>query len=183
MRFSDLVTIGAVVKPQGRKGEVLVEPLSDHPRRFPTLSQAWLPGLGGAARAVRVEACWPHKGRFVLKLEGVDSIDQAEALRGHELRIPEEALEPLPPDSYYHHQLRGLSVRDPSGGALGRVEDVMETGSEAPVLVVRGPHGEILLPLAEEFVRSVDLETGVMVAVRPRMVEAERPAGIDFRRA
>ena len=171
-RFEDLVAIGAIVRPQGRKGEVLVEPLSDRPDRFPTLRRAWLPDGGGGAREARVESCWAHKGRFVLKLEGVDSIDDAEALRGQELRIGEDALEPLPPGSYYHHQLRGLRVHDPAGRDLGTVEDLMETGAGAPVLVVRGARGETLIPLAEEFVRGVDLERGVMIARQPDLVDA-----------
>jgi 16S rRNA processing protein RimM len=170
-RFEDMVAIGAVVRPQGRKGEVLVEPLSDRPQRFPTLQRAFLPGAQGAAREVRVEGSWPHKGRFVVKLAGVDSIDAAEALRGQELRIAEDALEPLPPGSYYHHQLKGLRVEDPAGRALGTVEDVQETGAGAPVLVVRGG-GELLIPLAEDFVRSVDLQRRVMVVLKPELVDA-----------
>lgn len=171
-RFDDLVAIGAIVRPQGRKGEVLVEPLSDRPHRFPTLRSAWLPDGRGGAREARVESCWPHKGRFVLKLDGVDSIDDAEALRGQELRIGEDALEPLPPGSYYHHQLRGLRVHDPAGRDLGTVDDLMETGAGAPVLVVRGARGEALIPLAEEFVRAVDLARGVMTVREPELVDA-----------
>lgn len=171
-RFDDLVSIGAIVRPQGRKGEVLVEPLSDRPDRFPTLRRAFLPGVQGAAREAEVEACWPHKGRFVLKLQGVDSIDDAERLRGQELRIAEDALAPLPPGSYYHHQLRGLRVQDPQGRELGRVDDLMEMGEGAPVLVVRGGGGETLIPLAEAFVRRVDLAAGLLVAVKPELVDA-----------
>jgi 16S rRNA processing protein RimM len=172
-RFEDLVAIGAIVRPQGRKGEVLVEPLSDRPDRFPTLRRAWLPDGHGGAREAQVDSCWPHKGRFVLKLQGVDSIDDAEGLRGQELRIAEEALDPLPPGSYYHHQLRGLRVRDPRGRELGTVEKLMDLGAGAPVLVVRGAAGETLIPLAEEFVRSVDLGEGVMVAVKPELVDED----------
>lgn len=171
-RFEDLVAIGAIVRPQGRKGEVLVEPLSDRPDRFPTLRRAWLPGPQGEPREARVESCWPHKGRFVLKLEGVDSIDDAERLRGQELRIGEDALAALPPGSYYHHQLRGLLVQDPQGRELGRVDDLMEMGEGAPVLVVRGRGGETLIPLAEEFVRRVDLPAGLLVAIKPELVDA-----------
>lgn len=173
VRFDDLVSIGAIVRPQGRKGEVLVEPLSDRPDRFPTLRRAWLPDGQGGAREAQVDACWPHKGRFVLKLHGVDSIDDAEVLRGQELRIAEESLDALPPGSYYHHQLRGLRVQDPRGRELGTVESLMEVGAGAPVLVVRGAGGETLIPLAEEFVRSVDLARGVMVAVKPELVDAD----------
>jgi 16S rRNA processing protein RimM len=171
--FADLVAIGRVVKPQGRKGEVLVAPLSDRPDRFPALRAAHVQAPGGGSRAVVVQSCWPHKGRFVLKLEGVDSIDEAEGYRGLELRIGEEDLAALPQGSYYHHQLKGLRVEDERGRSLGVATDLMETGAASPVVVVRGPRGELLIPLAEDFVRAVDLGAGRMVVAVPEMVDVE----------
>jgi 16S rRNA processing protein RimM len=171
--FSELVLIGRIVKPQGRHGEVAVEPLSDRPDRFPTLVRCFVQAAGGARRALAVERCWPHKHRFVLKLAGIDSIDQAEELRGLELRIEESELAALPEGSYYHHQLAGLSVVDAEGALLGVVESVMETGAEARVLVLRGPEGELLVPFAADFVKSVDLAGGRIVAVRPEYARAD----------
>lgn len=160
--FADLVAVGLVVKPQGRKGEVLIEPLSDRPGRFASLKRAFVPGPGGEAREVRVSSCWPHKGRFVLKLQGVDSIDAAEVFRGQELRIGEEELAKLPEGSYYYHELRGLSVFDAEGRALGTVKDVLETGA-APVLAIEQRGQEHLVPLAEDFVAQVDVAGGRMI--------------------
>jgi 16S rRNA processing protein RimM len=170
--FADLVTIGRVVKPQGRRGEILVEPLSDDPERFPGLRQAFVPGPDGTARAVTVTSCWPHKGRFVLKLEGVDSIDDAEGYRGLDLRIGEDELPELPAGSYYHYQLKGLEVVDVEGRVVGRVHDLLETGA-AIVLVIRSAQQvETLIPLADEFVRSVDVGGGRMVVRVPEMMNA-----------
>ena len=109
----------------------------------------------------------------MLKLRGVDSITQAEALRDAELGIPESELETLPPGSYYYHQLSGLKVVDERGAPLGTVASVMETGAETRVLVVQGPGGETLLPFAEQFVRSVDLVHGVLSVLRPEYVDAD----------
>ena len=171
--FADMVTIGRIVRPQGRKGEVVVEPLSDRPDRFPSLRQAFVAGESGSGRPVQVRDAWPHKGRFVLKLEGVDSIDDAEGYRGLDLRIPEEDLSALPEGSYYHHQLRDLRVEDAGGREIGRVADVMKTGGEADVLVVRGASGETLIPLADAFVRAVDLPGGRVVVLVPELVDAK----------
>lgn len=171
MSWDALVAIGRVVKPQGRRGEVVVEPFSDRPGRFPELRRAFVPAADGKGREVRVAGCWPHKGRYVLKLEGVDSIDDAEAYRGLELRIPEEELETLPAGSYYHHQLRGLRVEDEQGRLVGAIEDILEAGGEAPVLVVRGSRGETMVPLAESFIRAVDLPKGRVVVVVPELVD------------
>src|SRR5262245_21614452 len=166
-----MITIGRVVKPQGRRGEVLTEPLTDRPDRFPSLRRAYVQGAPGEAREVRVASCWPHKGRFVLKLEGVDSIEAAEALRGLELRIAPEELAVLPEGSYYHHELVGLQAEDESGRRLGRVESVWETGAGAPVLVVRSEAGEQLVPLAADFVKRVDSARGRIVVAIPETVE------------
>ncbi len=171
--FRDLVLVGRVVKPQGRHGEVAVQCLSDRAERFPTLRRAFVQGASGEPREVRVTRAWPHKGRFVLKLEGIDSIDAAETLRDQELRIPETELEPLPEGSFYHYQLAGLTVVDEAGQPLGVVEDVVETGAEARVLVVRGQQGETLLPFAAGTVRSVDLAARRLVVARPEYVVAD----------
>jgi 16S rRNA processing protein RimM len=173
--YAGMITIGVVVKPQGRKGEVLVHPLSDRPARFAELQRVFVPPVpgGSGARAITVTDRWPHKGRFVLKLEGVDSIDEAERFRGIELRIGADEVDVLPAGSYYHYELKGLKVEDPEGHALGTAEEVLETGAEAPVLVVRGPRGELLIPMADQFIREVDLAHGRLVAIPLEPVDAE----------
>jgi len=171
--FRDLVLVGRVVKPHGRRGEVAVQPVSDRPDRFPTLRKAFVERPGGGARELRVLRCRPHQGRFVLAIDGVSTIDEAETLRGLEVRIEEGELAALPEGSYYHHQLRGLRVEDETGTPMGVVEDVVETGAEARVLVVRGPEGETLLPFAAGFVTAVDVAHGRLVARRPEYVVAD----------
>jgi 16S rRNA processing protein RimM len=172
--FADLVLVGRVVKPHGRRGEVAVDPLSDREDRFPGLARAFAPATGGASRELRVEGCFKHQDRFVLKLAGIDSIEAAETLRGAELRIEESELAALPEGSYYHYQLVGLRVDDERGEPIGVVESVMETGAATRVLVLREPRGgETLLPFAEAFVRSVDLAAGRIVAARPEYVVAD----------
>jgi 16S rRNA processing protein RimM len=171
--FDELVAIGRIDRPQGRRGEVVVTPFSDRPDRFPNLRRAFAPGPGGSIRELRVTSSWPHKRRWVLKLDGIDSIDAAEGLRGLELRIGEEELAPLPEGSYYDHQLKGLEVVDAAGGErLGVVRDLIETGG-VPVLAVDTGSGESLIPLAERFVRQVDLAAGRMLVCPPEFEDAE----------
>jgi len=169
--FSDLITIGRVVKPQGRKGEVVIEPFSDRPGRFSELKRVFLPAPGDAVAEWQVEGHWSHKHREVLKLAGVDSIDEAERLRGMDVRIPEEDLDVLPQGSYYHYQLRGLRVEDESGTELGAVAEILKTGGGADVLVVKGTRGESLLPLVSSFIKEVDLRGGRLVAAPPELID------------
>lgn len=171
--WAEMVAIGRIDRPQGRKGEVVVTPLSDVPDRFPTLERAFVPGPGGGGRALEVVARWPHKRRWVLEFEGVDSIDAAEALRGVELRIGPEDLAPLPADTYYHHDLRGLAVEDAGTGAsLGVVRGLIETGG-VPVLEVETASGESLIPLARRFVERVDVPGGRLLVRVPEYEDAE----------
>ncbi len=162
-----LVTIGRVVKPQGRRGEVLAEPLSDRPDRFATLKSVHVAAPDGSSQQLSVVACWPHKGRFVLKLEGVDSIDAAQRLRGRDLGIDEAELAQLPAGSYYHHELLGLVAVDEAGRELGRVEEILETGA-VPVLTLRGTGGELLIPLASDFVIAVERAASRLVLRVPK---------------
>ena len=118
--FEELVTIGRVVKPQGRKGELAVQPLSDRPERFPTLRHVFLPGPGGTAVAKAVASCWPHKGRFVLKLEGVDSIDAGRgAARPGAAHRPRRSWRRSPKAPTTTTSSRGLAVEDAAGSPLG----------------------------------------------------------------
>jgi 16S rRNA processing protein RimM len=161
-RFEDLVVIARLVRPQGRHGEVLAEPLSDKEGRFPGLKRVFVETEDGGSREAVVTSAWPHKGRWVLKLAGVDSIDAAEEQRGLRVGLPESELGPLPPGSFYHHQIRGLAVVSEGGEALGTVADILETGA-ALVLVVRDGEVERLVPFAEPFVREVRLSEGRLV--------------------
>ncbi len=170
--FSELVVIGRIVRPQGRHGELLTESLSDRPERFTTLKRVFVELPDGGSHEEAVTSTWPHKGRYVLKLQGVDSIDAAERFRGRRLALGEEELAPLGAGTYYHHQLRGLRVEDASGAALGTVADLLETGA-ALVLVVRGASGERLLPFAEPFIRTVDLAQGRLIVSLLESVNAQ----------
>jgi 16S rRNA processing protein RimM len=168
--YADLVTIAHVLRPQGRKGELLTVPLSDRPDRFDTLTRVFVPGPAGKAREIAVTSTWPHRGQVVVKLEGVDSIAAAEGFRGVDLRLPEAELGALPEGSYYLHQLEGLLVVDEAGSERGRIARIIETGG-TDVASVATPQGEVLVPLAAQFLLSVDLEARRAVMRFPRMAD------------
>ena len=145
------VAVGRVVRPWGLRGDVKVESLTDFPERFEPGAPLW---VGGVERTV--ERSRSQKGDLYVKLSGVDGPEAAEALRGRLLEVPESELRELPEGDYYHHDLRGLSVRTGAGDELGTVTDILEGGGNA-VLVVRGGRGEVLLPFIEDVIRHVDL--------------------------
>jgi len=157
----DFLVIGRIVKPHGVRGEVLVKVLTDFPERFETM-QSVLVGKVGAGRTYTVETRRWHKGMVLLGFAGITDRNAAETLRGLYLQIPIAEAMPLEPDTYYHHQLQGLTVLTDDGTLLGELVDILETGAN-DVYIVRGPQGEILLPATEEVVRTIDLEAGQMI--------------------
>ena len=159
---ADSVTIGVVLRPHGIRGEVVVEPLTDNEDRFANLVEVRLVRPSGSDVRLKLASLFPHKSRLVIQFEGINNIDQAETLRGAELRIPIASLPPLPKGSYYHHELLGLDVRVESGASIGTVTDLWETGA-TPVLVIHdGQARERLLPLVDAFILEVDVKGGFM---------------------
>lgn len=152
------VPIARVVRTHGLRGEVVCELLTDFPERFARTAAVY---VRRGEHAVPIESSRLDRDRVVLKLAGVSSLEAAEALRGAELSVPVEQLEPLPAGSYYWHQLLGLSVETDEGRELGRLADILRTGAN-DVYVVRGEKGELLLPAIADVVLGVDLEARVM---------------------
>ena len=149
------VSVGRVRAPHGIRGEVKVESLTDFPERFAPGSRLWLRGRPATIEASR----WQSRTLF-LKLEGVDDRETAESLRGADLQAP--APTALEEGRYYQHEIIGLEVRDKHGAELGRVAEIISTGSN-DVYVVRGRRGELLLPAIEDVVVAVDLARGQIV--------------------
>jgi len=160
VEWEALVGVGRVARPQGRHGEVAVDPWTSAPERFTGLGRVYVEGGDSEPEGLVVENVRIHKGRPVVKFAGISDIDAAQRLRGRELRIPEGELEPLPEGSFYQFQIRGLTVRDRAQGEIGVVESVLETGG-TDLMVVRGKRGEeTLVPLCGEIVKNIDPARG-----------------------
>jgi len=119
-----------------------------------------------AAREVELVAHWQHKGGIVLHFAGVDSISDAEKLAGLVVAIPRTERAGLGEGEVYIGDLIGCVLVDvaPCGEAgsepvvVGAIEDVDRTAGPAPLLVVRGPRGEVLVPFAQSYLRRLDVE-------------------------
>lgn len=158
-----------MLKPQGRRGEVLAELHTDFPERFEVRRE--LSGLArdGSRRELKLEEHWFHKGGVVMKFAGVDTISDAEKLAGMEVQVPAEQRSKLEDGAAYISDLVGSDVWD-GQRFLGRVSDVQFGAGEAPLLVVKLPvcaarrvagscelSTELLVPYAAEYVAKVDL--------------------------
>lgn len=154
--------IARIVKPQGRRGEVLAEIHTDFPERYQPGSIAFLQRAGSPAPLpVTIEGSWLHKDRVVLKLAGIDSISDAEPLRGAQLVIPPEDRMTLEPGAAYIQDLCGCDLVDlavEGSPVVGTIHDVIRQPETTDLLVVATPDGsEHWIPFAAAYRPQIDL--------------------------
>lgn len=163
------IAIACVLRPQGRKGEVLAEILTDFPERFENLERAFLDQPGASPRAVTVEDAWFHKGKVVLKFAGASSIDDAEKLRGRYVLVLEEERIALSDHQYYLSDLEGCQVvveGEGPGRVVGTVTEVQKTGG-VDLLHVSDGTREVLVPFAKAICKVIDPEARLIVIDPP----------------
>lgn len=163
------VAVGRVLSPHGLSGEFRAQPLTGFPERFEVGRSLYIAG-----QRHLIEACRWERDRLYLKLSSIDSVDAAAGLRHRLLEIPERELKPLAQGEYYQFQIIGLPVRTTAGLPLGRVREILTTGSN-DVFVVHGMMGEVLLPATGEVIKKIDLKDGyIEVELVPGLVTRNR---------
>lgn len=171
--FSPWTILARLVRPQGRHGEILADILTDFPERFSDRRRLVLLASEGSTDAVReaaLENHWLHKGCVVLKFAGIDSISDAETLRGLLVAIPASERAPLTDGSFYIGDLIGCQVIDLNTAStpIGVVENV---DPEAGLLQLKTPAGtETLVPFAKAYLVTMDLAG--------KRIEMRLPAGL-----
>jgi 16S rRNA processing protein RimM len=181
------VALARILRARGNKGEVAVELLTDFPQRLKELKEVFLGDgasdgeRGGAPRRVGVREFWVdrnHAGQAVYWFEGFLSINEAEKLRGLDVLIPFEQRVVLPAGQYFVEDLVGCSVFEVPGagegsavasspcsmseapmliGSVAYVQAVGEAQAGTPILVVNVRGAELLIPLAEDICKRVDV--------------------------
>jgi 16S rRNA processing protein RimM len=151
LSWSEMALVGRIARAHGHRGQVIVNPETDFPEeRFQPGADLFIE-RGGAPVRVTLTAVRFQRGRPVVGIAGVETMNDAEALAGLELRVPVETLRALPAGTFYRHDLIGCRVETRAGAAVGIVEDV-EGGAGGSRLVVAGANGrgEVLIPLVSE---------------------------------
>ena len=167
--WDDMALVGRIGRPHGLKGQVVVNPETDFvEERFAAGATVWTRS-GGGQEQLTVASMRVQNGRPIVGFAGFDRIEDVERLARLELRVPEDTLQPLQPGTYYEHQLVGCAVETVSGVAIGEVAKV-EGGAGASRVVINGPHGEILIPLAVDICVEID--------VGNRKIRIDAPEGL-----
>jgi 16S rRNA processing protein RimM len=173
------VQVARILRPRGNKGEVLAELLTDFPARLSSFKQIYLRSANGEPQATGLQNFWVdrnHPEHGIFHFTGSGSIDSAEKFRGMDVLIPISDRVELPVGQYFVSELIGCRVFDSAPGAarisspageeeqaprvLGTVQDVLFTGegtAGTPLLQLQTAAGELLIPLAEDICRRVDV--------------------------
>ncbi len=173
------ITLALVVKTQGRHGEVAVELHSDVPDRFQQGMRLSALLKDRSRREVQIEELWPHKTWLVLKFSGIETMTDAEALKGAELQVPRSERAELEPGWTYLSDLIGCTVFD-NGREIGTIADVVFGAGEAPLLVVESKDRVAKLPyeipFAEAYLEKLDLDRKqVRMKLPEGMLEVNAP--------
>jgi len=153
----EFITIGKIIAPWGIKGKLKVKVVTDFPQRFTPCSKIYI-----NRQPMTINSTEWHKGKAIIKLNTIDSTEDAQRLRGQPIEIHYSQVYPLPEEQYYHFQLIGLEVWTTQGELLGTVTEIL-TADSNDNYVVHGAKGEILIPAIEDVIKSIDLNKGCII--------------------
>lgn len=149
--------VGQIVNTFGIKGFVKVKPFTDEPTRFEELKSVYIVNKN-KMQEVEIEEVNYQKEMVLLKLKGIDNLNEAEKYKGLFLKIARKDAKKLPEGTYFIADLLGLEVYTDEGELLGKVEDIFNSGAN-DVYVVKDELGkQILLPGIKEVLKEIDLE-------------------------
>ena len=154
------ITVAVLGKTRGNRGEILAVPLSK-PERYQALREVY---LFGAGERYEVESAWFHDASLILKFRGVDTISEAEKLRGAEVRVPWSERVALEPGEFFLSDLIGCSVIDRgTGESLGRVAKWEDSGGSGLLVLADG----LMIPFARAICQEIDLAQKRIAVVLP----------------
>lgn len=149
--------VGQIVNTFGVKGMIKVKPFTDDVQRFEELKKVYI-CKKEKLEEVEIEEVKYHKDMVLLKIKGIEDLNEAEKIKGLYLKIDRKNAKKLPKDTYFIADLLGLEVYSDKEELLGKVDDIFRTGAN-DVYVVKDEKGkQLLLPGIPEVIKEIDLE-------------------------
>lgn len=160
--MSEMFSIGKIVNTHGVKGEIKVLPTTDDPKRFKKLKSIYVENRN--SQVYEIESVRFHKECVLLKLKGIDSMDDGEKLKGSIIKIDRKDSLPLGKDEYYISDLYGMQVYTEEERFLGELVDIIETGSNDVYIIKKSDRPkDLLIPAIKQVVKTVDVENKKMI--------------------
>ncbi len=168
--MQDFLEIGQIVNTFGIKGMVKVKPFTDDIRRFDNLKKVYVE-TNKVKKQYEIEEVKYHKEMVLIKLKGIDNVEEAEKLRNSYLKVNRQDEPELEEGTYYIVDLIGLEVYSDEGKLLGKVDDIYNNGS-SDIYVVKDEIGkQILLPAISEVIKQINLnEKKIVVHVMKGLI-------------
>jgi len=160
--MEEYLVIGQIVNTNGLKGTLKVKPLTDDITRFEDLETVYIEKAKELIE-FRIQEVKYSKNMVLLKLEGIDNIEEAEKYKNFYLKINREDAVELEEDSYFIVDIIGCEVYTESQELLGKVVDVFPTGSNDVYTIKNSEGKEILIPAIEDVIKDVDIENKKIV--------------------
>lgn len=149
--------VGQIVNTFGVKGFLKVKPFTDDVKRFEELKTVYI-CIKDNLKKIEIEEVKYHKNMVLLKVRGIDDLNEAEKFKGCYLKIDRKHAKKLPKDTYFIADLLGLEVYSDEGELLGKVDDIFPTGAN-DVYVIKDENGkQLLLPGIPDVIKEIDLE-------------------------
>ncbi len=163
----DRICVGAISGAFGVQGEVRLKSFCTDPEDIASYGPLW---SEDGLRQFKLKLTRPVAGGLGARLTGIETKEQADALKGISLYVDRKRLPRLPDDEFYHADLIGLEVRDPGGKILGTVRAVHNHGA-GDLLEISGAGTDLLLPFTMAAIPTVDLTARRIIADPPDATE------------
>lgn len=157
-----MIDVGQIVNIHGLRGEVKVNPRTDYPEFFEEISGVYKKD----GTYLKITGIKYHKNTVILKFKGVNSVDEAQALRSEVLYVPREYFDDLPEGVYLIADIIGLEVRE-GDIVYGTITDCLQTGSNDVYVVEKKGSAPILVPALEDVILEVNIEEKYMTVKLP----------------
>mgnify|MGYP002713008142 CR=1 FL=1 len=165
MDFESCYQLGYVLKAHGLKGELVIEIDADYPEEYSEMESVFVE-VNKKPVPFFIEYIRLLGSKATVKFEDVNTVEQANKLKGAGIYLPLEVLPDLEDDAYYYHELVGFKVIDSNLGALGTIAGFYSAGSQN-LLAMEYQEKEVLIPLTDEVVTSVDKQTKTVETTLP----------------
>jgi len=157
-----LLLVGKVIKPHGVKGLISVWSYARTIESFLYSDTVFFKQEHQEPVKYTVLDVSPHKNRFLMRIKGVESFEDAKSLRGSDILVDKKHLVKNSDDEYYWFELINMKVYLDSGKYMGVIKGILPTGSN-DVYVVKQDDSEFLIPAIHDVVKKIDLNKGEMI--------------------
>ncbi len=155
------IELGIITKPFGIKGEITIMPFSKEPIHLVNAKKVWVD-----ENIYNVDNSLNNLKKIIVKFKNINTKEEAERLRGKKVFLETNSLEKLEDNKYYHYQIIGCMVIDKNIGKIGKITQIIETGSN-DVYVATTNNSEYLIPASKNIISKIDLIKKIILVNLP----------------